>query len=208
LHSHFVWAALPAGESEFAGQPAQSKGSLLPSEDKYVPAGQASHVAVPETSLYVPAPHTVQDPPSGPEYPALHVQFVCAMLSASESEFAGQAVQSEASALPSVVKNLPETQLWQTPSEFAPVSGENLPLPQPKHVALDGEPVSGEYFPAPHATQSRSASLPSVVKNLPAMQLSHVPSEFAPVPGEYLPLPHSTQSPSASLPRVLRYVPA
>jgi len=149
-------------------QSTQSSSASLPAVAKYVPAGQAAHAAAPDTSLYVPALHAVHDPPPGPEYPVLHVQLVKAVLSDGESEFAGQAVQSEASALPSVVENLPAIQLWQVLPEFAPVSGENLPML--------------------HFTQSPSAALPCVVKYVPARQGSQA---AAPDTSLYVPAMHA-----------------
>jgi len=68
-------AVLPAGESEFVGQPTQPE--------------------FPVPDLYVPAKHCVHVPPSGPLDPALQMQAATAVLPAGESEFVGQPTQLE-----------------------------------------------------------------------------------------------------------------
>ena len=47
----------------------------------------------PAALLYLPAPHAVHVPPSGPRQPALQVQLLKAMLCSGELEFAGQLLQ-------------------------------------------------------------------------------------------------------------------
>jgi len=73
LHVHAVEAVLCSGEMEFDGQ--------------------ASHSAVPETALYLPAAHCEHSPFLLAENPALHVQLVAMILPTGESEFVGQLVQ-------------------------------------------------------------------------------------------------------------------
>ncbi len=53
-------------------------------------AGQLLQLTAPDTFLYSPAPHAVQEYPSAPDQPALQVQFVTLMLALGESEFVGQ----------------------------------------------------------------------------------------------------------------------
>ena len=43
--------------------------------------------------LYLPAPHAVHAPPSGPRQPALQVQLLKAVLCPGELEYAGQLLQ-------------------------------------------------------------------------------------------------------------------
>jgi hypothetical protein len=59
-----------------------ASGSALPSVQ----------AADPVDTLYLPATHAVQLPPSGPVDPALQVQLVKAALPAGELELVGQAV--------------------------------------------------------------------------------------------------------------------
>jgi len=57
----------------------------------------------------------VQGPPAAPEYPALHVQAVAAVLSAGEPEFAGQLSHL---AIPLPVVYVPATHLVHNPSRM------------------------------------------------------------------------------------------
>ena len=56
-------------------------------------AGQLLQLVAPTTLLYLPAPHAVQAPPSGPHQPGLQVQLLKAVLCAGELESAGQLLQ-------------------------------------------------------------------------------------------------------------------
>ena len=60
---------------------------LAPGEWEFI--GHPMHCDAPVNTLYVPAPHGAHVPPSGPEYPALHLQASNAELPVSESAFAG-----------------------------------------------------------------------------------------------------------------------
>jgi len=51
------------------------------------------HAEAPVASLYVPAPHAVHVPPSGPDQPTLQVQLLKAVLCSGELESAGQLLQ-------------------------------------------------------------------------------------------------------------------
>ena len=42
--------------------------------ESYLPAGQVMHSAAPVWLLYLPATHSTQVPPLGPDEPTLHVQ--------------------------------------------------------------------------------------------------------------------------------------
>ena len=78
---------LPAGELEFVGQ--------------------AVHSAAPFDSLYPPATHAAQLPPSGPEKPTLQVQNE---LPSDELEFDGQTVHDASADLPVSTPYLPAPQ--------------------------------------------------------------------------------------------------
>ena len=54
------------------------------------------HAEAPVASLYVPAPHAVHVPPSGPDQPTLQVQLLKAVLCSGELESAGQLLQLSA----------------------------------------------------------------------------------------------------------------
>jgi hypothetical protein len=56
-------------------------------------AGHLLQLVAPATLLYLPAPHAVHAPPSGPHQPALQVQLLKAVLCGGELEFAGQLLQ-------------------------------------------------------------------------------------------------------------------
>jgi hypothetical protein len=76
LQMQLVKAALPAGELEFDGQALHVELAEDPTAVEYVPAAQSLQTAEPVDALYLPASHAVHVPPSGPENPALQVQFV------------------------------------------------------------------------------------------------------------------------------------
>ena len=67
-------------------------------------AGHPMHCDVPVNTLYVPAPHGAQVPPSGPEYPALQVQIE---LPSGELESGEQPRHVDASEAPTAVEYLP-----------------------------------------------------------------------------------------------------
>ena len=70
------------------------------------------HAEAPVASLYVPAPHAVQVPPSGPDQPTLQVQLLKAVLCSGELESAGQLLQLSA---PDTLLYLPATHAMQLP---------------------------------------------------------------------------------------------
>ena len=76
LQMQLVKAALPAGELEFDGQALHVELAEDPTAVEYVPAAQSLQTAEPVDALYLPASHAAHVPPSGPENPALQVQFV------------------------------------------------------------------------------------------------------------------------------------
>ena len=70
------------------------------------------HAEAPVATLYVPAPHAVHVPPSGPDQPTLQVQLLKAVLCAGELESAGQLLQLSA---PDTLLYLPATHAMQLP---------------------------------------------------------------------------------------------
>ena len=78
------------------------------------------HADAPVKSLYVPAMHGAHVPPSGPEYPALHLQAVNAALCPGEVAFPGQVIHVESDVAPTVEEYVPAEQLLHapTPGEF------------------------------------------------------------------------------------------
>ena len=73
-----VNAGLPAIEKESAGHCEQVDAAPV----EYLPPPQSEQATEPFTSLYVPAAHGEHEPPSGPVYPKLQLQFVMALLPA------------------------------------------------------------------------------------------------------------------------------
>ena len=59
-------AGLPAIDMLSAGHCTQVPSSISPVPVEYLPASHNEHGAEPLTSLYVPATHASQEPPSGP----------------------------------------------------------------------------------------------------------------------------------------------
>ena len=108
--------------------------------------------------MNVPAPHAAHGPPSGPVYPALHIQSIPASLPTALMEFAGQFTHA---ALPVSTLNFPATHAVHAPPS-APVKpaahlqfvkaslpgGESEPA---GHLAHASEPLFCLYTPAGHA---------------------------------------------------------
>ena len=75
------------------------------------------------------------------------------------------------------------------------------------HVILEKEAVVIEYLPAPQATQSVSASLPSLSRYLPGSHDKHVSFDQAPNCSEYFPAPHDTHTDGDVAPFFAEYFP-
>jgi len=91
----------------------QSVRASLPVADVELDDGQAMHPALPAASLYVPATHAVHSPPSGPVYPALHLQAVTLSFPAADVE--SDDGQAKHSALPAVSLYVPATHAVHSP---------------------------------------------------------------------------------------------
>ena len=109
-----------------------------------------------------------QDPPAGPDQPALQVQLVFTVLPIGESEPAGQSSQLPN---PAALLNFPATQAVHVDSADAPLALECLPASQSLQAA---DPVPALNFPsvqAPHC--------PPSAPDQPAMQM-HAASDELP----------------------------
>ena len=107
---------------------------MLPADELFKD-GQAVQAADPVDSLYFPATHAVQLPPSGPVDPALQVQLVKFLFPAGEVEFDGQAVHVELDEAPTAVEYVPAPQSVQAAD---PVDALYLPATHAVHVPPSG----------------------------------------------------------------------
>ena len=126
LHVQEVATELGLGELELLGHARQVAAAEAPTVVEYVPAAQSVQTALPVAILYLPATQAVHVPPSGPVYPALHVQAARAVLGLGELELPGHARQAD--------------------SSVAPVAGEYFPAAQFTHA------LATLYVPAAHNT--------------------------------------------------------
>jgi hypothetical protein len=174
-----VKAVLPPGELELDGQALHVELAEASVAVEYVPAPQAVHIADPVNTLYFPATHAVHVPPSGPDQPALQVQWVKDVLCAGELEPAGQIGQSVD---PAASLYFPSTQAAHGPP-FAP---ENPAL----QVQLDKVVLCGiEVVFAGHAKQ---VDEPNVIEYVPLSQALQTTSLLTSL---YLPATHAVQVP-------------
>ena len=90
LHVQSLGAWLPDGDDDREGQLEHVLDVVAPEIVEYMPPAQRAQEAEPGEILYVPAVQLVQDPPSGPDQPALQVQAVAMRLPTGELEFDGQ----------------------------------------------------------------------------------------------------------------------
>ena len=95
-------AVLPSADAVFAPQLMQAL-ELAPLANE--PDGHAAHAALPVASLYVPASHPLQGPPSPPVYPTEQMHAVTAWLPVTDTlEPDGHVEQS---AVPAVAEYFP-----------------------------------------------------------------------------------------------------
>ncbi len=93
----------------------QAATAVLAVTDVELPDGQFVQVALPVAGLYVPVAHAVQEVPSLPKYPTLHVQSVNASLVAGEFELVGHPRHAPILVAPGVIEYLPAphaTHVW------------------------------------------------------------------------------------------------
>jgi len=155
LQVHAATAELVAGELLFAGHTAHVAAIVAARVPENFPAKQPVHVALPLTSLYVPAAQGEQTPPFRPVYPALQVHAVTAELGLSELEFTGHTKQVVGTVAPTVL--------------------EYVPVKQFVHAAL---PMTSLYVPALQAEQT-----PPLGPLYPALQLQEATAVLK--PGEF-----------------------
>ena len=86
---HALNDELPSGELESPGHVLQLVALVAPIIVEYESAGQFVQLALPELFLNFPATQVVQPPPSGPLYPALHLQELIPGLRLAELVFVG-----------------------------------------------------------------------------------------------------------------------
>ena len=108
LQTHAVDVVLPAGDVLEAGHPSHAT-SVVQRVDVGKLAQNATTAPVVESvcaryPLYVPAAHSVHEPPLAPDVPALQAQAVMSVLFGSEMESLGQSSQA---ALPGVSLYVP-----------------------------------------------------------------------------------------------------
>jgi len=168
---------------------------VAPTVAEYLLAWQSVHVSDPAAVLYVPDLHSVQEPPSIPLAPALHVHAVETGLPNTESEFGRHVKHVETFVAPSVV--------------------EYVPIPHSVHVS---DPSSSLYVPATHSEHALPSGpvdpalhVHAVDTGLPNRELEfvghvkHVETFVAPSVAEYVPLSQSVHTPD---PVSSLYVPA
>ena len=181
---------LPSADAVFAPQLVQAL-ELAPLANE--PDGHAAHAALPVASLYVPALHPVQGPPSPPVYPNEQMHAVTATLPVTEIfEPDGHVKQSAVPAVavylptgheahaaeePLAVLYVPAVHAVQLPplaaSPLNPAEHSQLMLPA-EDTALLGqlvhtaEPTTLLYVPGVHATQ-----LPSLAAAFPVKRAGH-----------------------------------
>ena len=124
----WVILLLPLPEYVCAGQSLQVASDVSPVSVLYLPCGHREQGAEPFSSLYLPLAQALQFCPSGPVYPALHMQT---LLPLKASACMGHLVH--------VV------------SAVSPVSALYLPLEHRRHAL---EPLTSLYFPLWHAEHS------------------------------------------------------
>jgi len=98
LQTHAVDVVLPAGDVLEAGHPSHAT-SVVQRVDVGKLAQNATTAPVVESvcaryPLYVPAAHSVHEPPLAPDVPALQAQAVSSVLAGSEMESLGQSSQA------------------------------------------------------------------------------------------------------------------
>jgi hypothetical protein len=193
---------LSPGELEFAGHVKQLVTAEAPVEAEYLPAAQLVHPALPLVSLYVPATHGEHGPPSGPEYPALHVHAKDEELIAGELEFRGHTPQLDAAEAPTVLECVPDPQLVHAALPLAilyvpATHAEHVPPFGPEYPALQAHAVTSElelgaFAFTGHTTQVVAVVAPVVLEYVPAPQLAHASVPLAIL---YVPATHGEHGP-------------
>ena len=104
-------SSLEGGEVAPAGHAAQVLLLDAPTAPENVPPAQFTQASDPLVSLYFPASHARQTPPSGPEYPALHEQMLLPPPAVFECACAGHALHVDSDVPPVSLLYLPVGQI-------------------------------------------------------------------------------------------------
>ena len=171
-----------------SSHPVHARSLSAPSRPLYFPGSQSVQEAVPVSSLYLPATHGAQGPPSGPDAPEMQKQSVKTVPPLNELEFAGHSLQFTEAVLPTVPEYLPSPQLLHSHS---------------------ADPCISLYFPATHALQippsgpeTPGVQVQFVKKELPADELEFVGQSLQtalPVCILYFPSEHAVHGPPSGL---------
>jgi len=132
LQVQSVDLSLASGALEFVGHAEHVEAVVAPANVEYVPFSQLVHVSDPGAFLYVPAVHSVQEPPSDPLAPALHLHAAMLVLEAFAYEFDGQALHVVSVVAPSTPEYVLSVQSLQ---RAFPVSILYLPGTHIVHVS-------------------------------------------------------------------------
>ena len=183
LHWH-VLLPTPGFEDETAEHRVHVSLDVAPDAVEYVPTSHSTHAPLPLISLYVPAGHSSQSPPSGPEKPALHLHSPTAELPAGESDLTGHSAHVSGDVAASVAEYVPASHSWQSVVPFASLYSPTL-------HATHSFPSASAVYPALQ-TQSASSSLPLAE----SVFAGHSPLHSSdPGVALYLPSSHSTHGP-------------
>jgi len=105
---------------------------------EYLPLAQSVHEPGPTALLCFPAGQATQLPPSGPVYPAAHLQSAAASLPAGDSELDGQLIHEP---LPLLLLYFPATQLTQAAPSAPVYPTSHLQSAKESLAACESEPA-------------------------------------------------------------------
>jgi len=153
-----------------------------------LPCAHWVHPAEPVSALKDPAGQGMQEPPLGPECPAIHEQLVAFLLPTTEVECSGQSRQSVSSkkvVAPVLVEYMSRPHRGR--HDVAEVTFENVPAAQKMHESMLVACVSLENVPTWHSLHEVE---PLYKEYLPAAHTVHVVLVLAPVAPENVPAGH------------------
>ena len=155
-----------------------------------LPFTHAEQASDPVTVLSSPSSHTTHWVPSGPVYPARHVQSTSWTLPASEKVFAGQLIHSLRLDAPSVSLYVLTPHSRHMAAEEAPGLTEYVPGSHDVHMNELLAPGVSEYVPGTHGLHMSEEPAPGVSENVPGSHGKHTSTSFAPIDVEYVPATH------------------
>ena len=106
--------SLPSPEFVCEGHATHDDSEVCPVCDEYFPPIQSEHATDPVTSLYSPAVHWLHDPPSGPVYPLLQVQFAILTLPSPDDACCGHELHVDSDDSPVFIEYLPRVHCEHT----------------------------------------------------------------------------------------------